>query len=635
MLAKLALGNIRRNFRTYWAYFFSAAFGVFVLYLFLSVVYGKATKSAASFQTTQVLFGIGAILTALFTAFFIWYSNSFFIKSRKKEFATYMLLGMSKKQTMGLSFLENLAILSLAYAVGIAAGILLNKLLIMVLFYIMREKAAVPFEINLAALRTCSFIYLGVFILIVIHSAILLNKTSLIALIHASKKAERGMKVSWLTWVVGALAVLFMGWGYYLAIVRGSNIITWPVIVLFVCIGTALLFLGLATLFFHFMRKNEMRLYRGTKLVTVSQLMHRFRGNVGALTVIAITTSVALCAVMSCCGLYVKSVDNSHKMRPFSVEYVDTGNDAGAILNAALAAHPEVTEKSRVAFTLLKAYEAGTQTNDRHPYYTVIGESNYNEIMRAQRRREIRLDGEDRCHFIKYNNLGNTTKSMQNEAAILLGGNALTFRIQSRDSDLFCALDHVVSRMLVVKDAVYERILGAGGAEPVNYVGMELSNDMQALAFTQDLDKRLPKDNKLLTFYRFYNENLSMFSVLMFVGVFIGLLFVVATGGILYFRMAMEASEDRERYVTLARIGMSAREMRAAIAKGLGIVFGVPFIVAALNTLVALSPLQIAVSLNMLDAYAVIVAVYASFYALYYLLTLNKYVKTVGEGAVR
>ena len=635
MLAKLAAGNIRRNFRTYWSFFFSAAFGVFVLYLFLSIVFGKATAGAAAFQSTQVIFGIGAALTAVFTAFFIWYSNSFFIKSRKKEFATYMLLGMSKKQTMVLAFFENLTILTLAYALGIAMGMLFNKLLIMLLFYTMQVSVDVPFEFCIPALKLTSAIYLGVFLLIVLHSIILLNKTSLIALINASKRAERGMRVSWRTWVVGALALAFMGLGYYLALALGRNIVTWPAIVLFVCIGTALLFLGLATLFFHMMRKNETGLYRGTRLVTVSQLMHRYRGNVGALTVIAITTSVALCAVLCCCGLSANVHAEARSMRPFSVEYLDTGEASSAILNGTLKAHPEVKEKGRVSFTLVKVYEYGTQSEKRHPFFTLIGESQYNEIMRLQGRREISLAGPEKCLLVKRSNITNYNEPILTQAEIIKGGGKLTLEIQKFEQQQpFCSDTRNTGRILVVSDGVLERVRTGGDGEAKQYVGLMLNDEMSAESFSPDLGAHMPKETALITYYKHYSDGLEIYGVLMFVGVFVGLLFVVATGGILYFRMAMEAAEDRERFVTLARIGMSAKEIRAAVAKGLAIIFGAPLVVAAANTLVAMTILERMVNFSMLGAYLVILAAYAGLYALYYLLTLSKYVKTVADRTV-
>ena len=318
MLCKLAFSNLRRNFGNYGAYFFSAAFSAFVLYLFLSVVYGDATASATEYQSAQSVFGIGAVLTGLFTVFFLWYSNSFFVKMRKKEFATYMLLGMSRGQTIRLCLVENLAILALAYAAGITAGILLNKLLIMALLAIIKVQAHVPFEINRPALVICTNVYLGVLALISIHSAWIILKSTLLDLMNASRRSEKLLRMTPGICIMGVLSLACLGLAYGMSIFGSVNPILWMLMVLLVCVGTALLFLSLGAMYFHFARRDRSRLLRGSRLVTVSQLMHRYRGNVGVLTVIAITTSVALCAVMSCFSLFTKVEENSRAMRPFS-----------------------------------------------------------------------------------------------------------------------------------------------------------------------------------------------------------------------------------------------------------------------------------------------------------------------------
>ncbi|WP_434302194.1 FtsX-like permease family protein [Clostridium botulinum] len=107
-LVNIALNNIKNNFKNYWTFFFSSTFSVFVLYLFISIVNNNSIKSEfEGKQMLTLLFIIASYITAIFSSYFVWYSNSFLIKSRNKEFALYMILGMSKMQTFILSFIEN------------------------------------------------------------------------------------------------------------------------------------------------------------------------------------------------------------------------------------------------------------------------------------------------------------------------------------------------------------------------------------------------------------------------------------------------------------------------------------------------------------------------------------------------
>jgi putative ABC transport system permease protein len=626
MLPKLAVGNLRRNFHNYWAYFLSAAFSAFVLYLFLSITFGKVTGEVSQYQVCAAVFTIGAFLTGLFTVFFIWYSNSFFIKSRKKEFATYMLLGMTKRQTVLLSFIENLVILVLAFAVGIVAGILLNKALIMLLFSIIQVRAEVSFEVNLEAFKTCAYVYLGVFALITLHSTLLLRKTSLINLIHASKKSEKVLKVSKKTYVFAVIAVILLGLGYYQAVAL-ANPLLWFQIVIMICIGTALLFASLGALFFHFRRKNEAGMYKGTSLITVSQLMHRYRGNVGVLSVIAITTSVALCAVLACCSLFALVNGNSRAERPFSVEYAVFDANANAAYADALKSHPEVKETASAEIRLLNV-QARTNEYPQSQDYFIVGETVYNQAMAALKRPAIpRIASEgDTVLVLAYDS------SKAKDVKVDLKGTTLPLSITRTEVKSFMSLDRFRCT-LVVQDALYDKLKNTPGAEETVLMGRMLENDMRAGDFTADLRKVLPKESKLKTFYENYMSEIGLQGVLVFVGVFVGLLFVAATGSILYYRMSMEAREDSMNYVTLRKLGVSGREIRNAVAKQLGMIFGLPLALAAINAFAAVFQLEMIIksygASTLKSTYLVILGIYMLFYGAYYLLTLKKYVKTV------
>ncbi len=624
MLTKLALGNIRRSFRNYWAYFLSSAFSVFVLYLFLSICFGKVTGATAG-GATAVLFGIGAFLTACFAAFFIWYSNSFFIKSRKKEFATYMLLGMSKRQTIRLSLLENVAILVMAYAAGIASGILLNKLLIMLLLNIMQVQALVPFEISAMALMISSIFFGGVIALVCVHSVWLLARGSLIELINAAKKAERAMKMSAWTWVIGTLAVGCLGLGYYLAVALGRNISYWVPIVALVCVGTALAFLGLATLYLHLSRRNEARLYRGANLVTVSQLMHRYRGNVGALSTIAITTSVALTAVLCCCGLFGKTLDSARALRPFSLE-ISAGQMGEDAVTGVAGQHSEVRILSK---TPIQAVRVKPVNGENGAAYQILSQSGYNAIAQALGwQQRAQLSGDQTAMLVLNPSVGTDDKRVVESVELPAAGGAASLRVHGVSYRTYVSMDRF-TRSLVVTDGMYERIAAVEGAEKRSLVGYMLDNDLLASGFIADLHAALPESIRLYTFYENYRDGLKLYGVLMFVGVFVGLLFITATGSILYFRMSMEASEDREKFQTLIKLGIGRGQLKGAVAKELALVFGAPLALAAVNAYMASVPLGKLVNVGMTDIFLVIVAVYTLVYGLYFLLTWNKYLKTV------
>jgi ABC-type antimicrobial peptide transport system, permease component len=618
MLFKLALSNIKRRFQNYWAYYLSSTFGVFVLYLFLSITYNKLVSSQlGSVVKFSVLFNIGSVLTALFAAFFVWYSNSFFIKSREKEFATYMLLGMSKRQTIRLNFFENSFVLALAFCTGIAAGILLNKVVIMALFAVMGMTGSVPFEISIKAIGVCSVIYGSVFILISIHSAVLLHRNSLINLINANKKAESGLKISILTALMCIASVISLSYGYYLAVKKALNPLSWPVTVILVSVGTVLLFTSLASFIIWIVRKNEKRLFKGTKLITVSQLFFRYKGNVGTLSVIAITTTVALCTLLTCYGPLSSAVENSHNMRPFSVEYMNVNNTADKTFEDVLENHSEIKVKSKNIIKILS-------TRDKDAEYYAVSESDYNKLNKAQSTGiEVSLQDDGGCYYIK-----NMDDKSDTGKKITLGSAVLT--VVNSSSKWYIALDHFTNT-LVVRDSVYQKIKGSSNVQEFSITGYELQNDMISRSFIADLNKKMPSDISMLTFYDHLSDSIKLEGMMFFIGMFIGLLFLMATGSIIYFKMSMEASEDRDKFITLRRIGVRKDELKGAIAKELGVIFGAPFVVASANAFAATFALQKLAGLQLKKAYIVVILIYLVLYMSYYFITLNSYTKAVVE----
>lgn len=645
-LYSMALNNIKKNFKNYWAFFLSSTFSVFVLYLFLSISNSSSVKSQLGSMHRFVfnIFMPGSCLTAFFSVFFIWYSNTFFIKSRKKEFATYMLLGMTKKQTARLNLIENIIVMGFAFCAGILLGFIFNKYLVMIMFSLMGISGNAKLEFSTIAVEYCFIVFGIVFILINLHGSSLIYKDNLIDLFNSSKKAERGLKVSFFTVILGFLSLAFLGYGYYLAIKKlSTNINLSPQIILFVVLGTVLLISSIVSLLIYLSKKNEKKLFKGTRLISTSQLFYRYRGNVGTLSVIAVTTTVALCAVLFCVGLFDQTEQNSRYIRPFSLEYLNGNSASDKIVESTLSSHKELSIKYRDSFELLKAADgmSGSQasagsTSDNNNLY-IINESEFNKINRHENiDRKVSLSNEDSCYYVQmqtYTPKGNVVGS---DKKFYLNGKEYSLKVQGTDFKPFFALDRF-KETLVVKDGLFKQmqssLLSARLMDKYNIkiTGYELNNDIISKSFDSDLKAKMPAQNKLLTFYENYSESLKLQGMMIFVGVFIGLLFLTATGSIIYFKMTMEAKEDKNKYRTLINIGVNKKEIKQAVSRELLVFFGLPLVVAIVNAYIASIPLSKLQAMKLTKEFILVAIVYALFYSIYYFITLNVYVKRATE----
>ncbi|MBW9147051.1 ABC transporter permease [Clostridium sp. CM027] len=631
-LISMAVNNIRKNFKNYWTFFLSSTFSVFALYLFMSIVNNADVKvQLGEMKSCMSIFIIAAYMIAAFSAFFIWYSNSFLIKSRKKEFATYMLLGMSKKQVVTLNIIENLITIFGAFCSGICLGLIFNKFFIMLLYVMIRVTGDVPFQISLEALKFCSIVFGAMFIIISIHGSKLIYRDNLIDLFNSSKKAEKGLKVSFLTLIISILSLVFLGYGYYMAIRKvAADIRLAPLIILLVVIGTILFFTSFTSLIIYISKKNEKSLFKGTKLIYISQLYYRYKGNVGTLSVIAVTTTVALCAMIFCFGLLNQVEENSRNMRPFSIEYENGTNNTDKIFEDTIKNHKKVSVvyKDNMEFLKVKTKDYLLGSHE----FLVLNESKFNEINSHEKSDiKINLKNDRDCYFFQIAMAVTNKSVIGKEVKLMGGGSDYNLKITDTDMKYFMALDDS-KPTFVVKDSVYSQIKNTISKENTYKVtGYILNNDFFSENFIKDLKSKIPSENKLLTFYEHFTDGITLAGMMAFSGLFIGLVFLTATGSIIYFKMSMEAEEDKNKFIILKNIGASKAEITKAISKELMILFGVPFVMATINSFAASIPIGKMVTINITKEFIIIILVYAVLYSIYYLITLKSYIKIISR----
>ncbi|APF29031.1 ftsX-like permease family protein [Clostridium sporogenes] len=633
ILFNIALNNIKNNFKNYWAFFLSSTFSVFVLYLFTSIVNNNSVKSEfEGKQMLTLLFIVASYITAIFSSYFVWYSNSFLIKSRNKEFALCMILGMSKMQTFVLSFIENFITTVGAFLGGITLGLIFNKFFLMLLYTMIGAHGDVKIQLSLKAFQVCSIVFGFMFILISIHSFILIHKGNIIELFNASRKTEKDLKVSFITSFIALLSIIFLGVGYYIAIKKITfNINLAYVVVLLVVIGTILFFIGVTSCIIYFSKKNEKNLFKGTKLIAISQISYRFKSNVSTLSVISVTTTIALCAMITCFGLFDKVEENTRYVRPFSVEYIKDNDRIDKIFQDTVKKHKEVSVKHNKNIELLEVKAKVSFYNNSNTFF-IMNESQFNKVANSEKtNRKVTLKNSTDCYFFQMKDFA-ANKSVIGEIIELMNKNKkYNLKISGTDMKYFIGMEHF-KETFVVKDIVYNEIKSTISKEKVfKIAGYTFENEYFLKDFIQDLKKQIPPKNNLLTYYESYSYGLKITGMMAFIGIFIGLVFLTATGSIIYFKMIMEAQEDKNKFITLKKIGASEKEIKKAISEELFILFGLPFIVAVINSYVASIVLGKMMTLKIYKSFAIIILVYSVFYSGYYLITLKSYIKTISD----
>lgn len=629
---KLSLRNVKQNFRSYITYFICTVFSVMVFYIFYAICFNKqfamlqmeSMKLSAAFKTSSVVI-------AIFSAIFIWYSNSFFIKRRKKEIGTYSLLGMGKRQIARMLFFESISMGAVALACGIFLGTLFSKLFAMILMSLMKDTAKVTFFIETKAALVTIGAFSLIFIINSIHSYSLIYRFRLIDLFNAQKQGEKAPKVSA---VFSLLSVALIGTGYIMAVTLQKLSINRLLLILGVTvIGTYILFNNLIIYLVKLVRKNRNYYFSGVNMIGISNILYRIKGNSRTLATIAVLSAVTITAVGTTYTLYSTITDTTLSSYPYSAEHVLTGKDTDSKITEIINKHTEtgILSVDKIEFINTKLSIPGyAETNSSSFDGYILPESKYNEIVKHNKKgRNITLGDDNKCLFVdgRYNPKG-IDECIGKSVTAKTADASQSFLIQEVSSSRIVSLE-ISKGTLVVKDDIYNKLIAGGNITTQKVDGYMFKKPLEAKALIKELTDSNLYSNLVSIYYDAYVLSFRSFGVLIYIGAFLGILFFLATGSIIYFKQLMEAYDDRDKYTMLKKIGASRKEIKKSISKQLLVVFGLPLVVGISHSSFALVILRKMMPISILKPCLAVMGVYMIFYIIYYFATVNSFVRTI------
>lgn len=637
-LFSIATKNIRKNFTNYFLYFASMIFSIVIYFTFVSLKYDK-TIQAASDTSPKIssAFSGAAVVLLIFVAIFIWYSNSFFTRKRKKEVGLYSLLGVRKKQIGQMLFYENFIMGVLALIVGVALGTVLSKFFVFILLKTMGYDAITHFTIPTAAIINTVIVFMIITFITSIQGYRLIYRFKLIELFQADKEGEKEPNSSFF---IALLSVVLIGIGYWLALqnIMTSNVwkqmglmVTALVILVTVILGTYLLFSTFTVYLLKMSRKNKKSYWNGINLISTSQLLYRIKGNARTLTIIAVLSATTLTAVGTAYSFYYNNRTNAELTNPNSMMFINTDKHMSNQVNDLIKHDKKHTIIYSKAIQALQIDADITSLNDTFSSgqmnYTVISSSVFNALAKEQKRNEsLSLKG--------------------NEAAILDAayledlspkyiGKTVSLKVNNRNEKI--TFKHLKKYSVLNLRTAYATVVVSNELfakleteiKPVNIEVYEISNEDDAKELTKAIAEIMPEKANFSSFYTNYSSSLETTGLLIFMGGFLGLVFLAATGSIIYFKQLTEANSDKERYEILYKIGVNKKEIRKSIAKQVLFIFLLPLLAGIAHCAIALTALSRLMQMNLVIPVVICMGVYTSIYIVYYFLTVNAYYKIV------
>lgn len=644
-LFDIAFKNIKRNFYNYFLYFASMVFSIMIYFTFTSIQYNtKVQEVVGASINYSVVFKAAAVVIAIFVAIFIWYSNSFFIKKRKKEIALYSLLGIRKRQIGTMLFYENIFMGIAALLGGIVLGSLMSKLFIMLLIRLMGFSANISFMIPIKAISNTAVVFIILFLITSIHGYRLIYRFKLIDLFKAESQGEREPKTSVF---LSISSVLFIGGGYFIYTKALSifGIFAILITLMLTIIGTFLLFSSLTLLIIKLSKKNERTYYKGINMIGISQLFYRIKGSARTLATIAVLSASTLTAMEVSSSFYYDLSVNLQKNYGFTYAYASNDKALDKNVEDIIAKYPnnKLIASLDMNFAKVKgqwpdlAKEGSTnQTYDASFY--IISESNYNEIANIRGLKDkIKLkDSSEAAVFSQILNF--TSKYDYVGRTIIISENNKNQPMKITVFKNYALSNSSMMRnAVVVKDEVYNKYITKDNAYRVRGYVTDNKKDSEELTneLTSLLLQELPQGNeeffKFTSYYTQYKGGLVFSGLTIFISAFLGLLFLAATGSIIFFKQLSEANDDKSRYKILRNIGVTNKEIKNSISKQILVVFALPLVIGIMHSLVASTLLSKLMRINLTLPIILTVGAYTAIYMIYYFLTVNSYYNIVSS----
>lgn len=617
---RFAFNNVMRNKRTYAAYFLSSAFSVMAFFVYAVFAFhpGMSGGMVHDNVTTAMHFAEGLIY--VFSFFFVLYSMSAFLKTRKKEFGLLVMLGMSNSQLKAMVFLENVLIGLGATAAGIGMGLVMAKTMLLTAENLLGLDDTLKFYLPWEALALTLAAFLALFVVISAFTVIILRGNRLIDLLKGSAKPKPEPKSSVL---LSLLAVLLLGAGYAIALIAKGMVVFMVMIpvTLMVIVGTYFLFTQLSVYFIHKCRSSRSFFWRKTNLLFLSDLAYRMKDNARTFFMVAILSTVAFSAIGSLVGFKTMATNVLLDDNPFAFTYTP-GKDAGDREKAEVEEIERTLRSEGVDYSKLEASMSDQKTAGSDQSVYVVKASEFNAIAEAAGEKPVELNGNESM-MIYYTNAAAGYREFAPRKALLETEGVELDPIGSQSSVTLPIFDDYY----VVADELFEKL---EHPSVQRFHAFDVKEWKKTKNAGQTLEEKLAaSDSRFFSIaYELHLLN-QAFGVVLFIGLFIGAVFFVASGSFLYFRLYADLPDDKAKFKSIAKLGLTDRELSGIVTKQLMILFFVPIVVAFVHGAVALTALQNMFGYSLMTTSMSVLGTFMAIQAVYFLLIRGRYVKEV------
>ena len=662
IFSRLAKQNIRNNKSTYIPYIITCIFCIAMIYM-MEFLRDCPTLDQAVRQADEVRMIVftGEIVVEIFCIIFLIYSNSFLMKRRQKEIGLYNILGLERNHIGIVMFLETIITSIGSLAGGIAAGIIGSKLALLLLLKLLHIPSVLGFYISVKGIFTCLFMFGIVFLMILFLNLAKIHLSRPVELLRGNNTGEKEPVAKWLMALIGFIC---LGAGYYLAVTTESPIKAITIFLLAVILvmaGTYLLFTAGSIVILKFLRRRKSFYYRTGNFISISGMLYRMKQNAIGLASICILSTGVLLMIAMTVSIYFGMNDIMLNRYPYDVDMSVTSiseeecQTAIEAFEKAIADNKVPVEKSVEEIYLdIVCSKNGDQilikpantirNSDSVLVLSLLDQAEYERLTGISANLN---DGEIFAWYpsavqkdsVTVDETEFTVKKWLDKNPLTCGEDAVS------DNAVLVVTDEDFKKFDEMRTEMYKGVSSAPAGEDLTlHLGLDITgSETDKIDFgtpVMEVVKDLKKngglsENSWITsgirqqeYESYYVDNGS----LLFIGIFLGSLFLMGTAMIIYYKQISEGYEDQKRFEIMQKVGLSRREVRSSVRRQILMVFFLPLLMAMLHITMAFPMIRRMLLLFgmtntklFIGCTAGTVLIFAVVYGLIYLMTARSY----------
>ena len=662
IFSRLAKQNIRNNKSTYIPYIITCIFCIAMIYM-MEFLRDCPTLDQAVRQADEVRMIVftGEIVVEIFCIIFLIYSNSFLMKRRQKEIGLYNILGLERNHIGIVMFLETIITSIGSLAGGIAAGIIGSKLALLLLLKLLHIPSVLGFYISVKGIFTCLFMFGIIFLMILFLNLAKIHLSRPVELLRGNNTGEKEPVAKWLMALIGFIC---LGAGYYLAVTTESPIKAITIFLLAVILvmaGTYLLFTAGSIVILKFLRCRKSFYYRTGNFISISGMLYRMKQNAIGLASICILSTGVLLMIAMTVSIYFGMNDIMLNRYPYDVDMSVTSiseeecQTAIEAFEKAIADNKVPVEKSVEEIYLdIVCSKNGDQilikpantirNSDSVLVLSLLDQAEYERLTGISANLN---DGEIFAWYpsavqkdsVTVDETEFTVKKWLDKNPLTCGEDAVS------DNAVLVVTDEDFKKFDEMRTEMYKGVSSAPAGEDLTlHLGLDITgSETDKIDFgtpVMEVVKDLKKngglsENSWITsgirqqeYESYYADNGS----LLFIGIFLGSLFLMGTAMIIYYKQISEGYEDQKRFEIMQKVGLSRREVRSSVRRQILMVFFLPLLMAMLHITMAFPMIRRMLLLFgmtntklFIGCTAGTVLIFAVVYGLIYLMTARSY----------